>query len=104
MYGTKVDYLADPEYTSEQHSTHYVRYFMGHKYYIVENHNFMTAPKPRSFGVGTMYWTIFNRYISIYGGGPKISFRQKFIYHTGPSVMQRTIDALVPDDIQAVPF
>ena len=104
---THVDTITGSDWMSEKHSNTVTRYFNGRKYTVLVGHNFMTAfpPSPES-RMGTLYWMQFTQYVTLANEWSRASssFRTRSIPTPGPSVLQRTIDNMVPDDMQAVPF
>lgn len=103
MTGTTVDQIHGEGWASESHSTHYVRYFMGRKYYVIDGHNFMSTKV--TLGGNEIFWMKFTRYIAIHTPVyAKVSFRSNSVSMNGPSLTRRAIDAMIPDDIQAIPF
>lgn len=103
MQGTRVETISGGKWISETHSNHYRRYFNGQRYYVVETHSFMSSWD--TWDGHTMYWLHFVRYISLDNKTyRKVSFSRRSVPMSGPSISQRTIDALIPDDIQTIPF
>lgn len=104
-YGTKIELDQTPDWTAESHSTHSVRYFNGRRYYVVDNHVFMSAKS----GKRTLYWLHRVRYVAVEFGtfAPThhmVSHRMRSVDMTGPSLRSRAMLALIPSDDQSVPF
>jgi hypothetical protein len=104
---TEIDHLSGGTWASIAHRNVTVRYFNGRRYETRAQHSFMSSPLPNG---KVLYWMNYHRYISIVPDAPFAigskwhTYKSRSVFTPGPSILKRTIAAMVPDDIQAVPF
>lgn len=102
--------IADaPTYESESHTNYVTRYFNGRRFDSIVEHHFMScevgADTPEAERI---YWLIRAQFTTIKGIRPftytKIGFTHAQQSMTGPSVLRRAMNAMIPGDNQEVPF
>jgi hypothetical protein len=103
MTDTRIDFLTGPDWTSEKHSTYSVRYLNGRKIHVITSIDFMTAEMPVTGN--KIYWAVMTQFSSLEGArGKKFGFTYRTSQMSGPSLMERAMQDLIPDDNQGVPF
>lgn len=92
---------------SVSHSTNTKRYFNGRKYVTVKNRTSFHIPAA-STGARELNWTKVSHYVQVSTGpigGRRMSYRSNPTRFVAAPVDEiRALLAMVPDDMQAVPF
>jgi hypothetical protein len=104
MNGTKITTSTSGACFVEEHHNTAIRYFNGRKYAVQTHHDFYQYIKPGIVAEVGRVFSVYFRFVTVRPNSKRVGSVYKSISPVRPTNLMRAINAMVPDDIQVVPF